>query len=158
MTKTSCLIIILLVLSAGCDVVDEGGIPKFYFEFWMSDAYGNIRTEYETGEEVFFHWKLTNISGSTQYWMQADDLPYVEFIVYDLNSEIIGSTLESDIWTSPRNGELPNGATLTYETYWLRNDQNSAFSAGSYRVEAHPLLSFENLKDLEVYKIDFTVR
>ena len=129
--------------------------------FFVSDSAGNQKSVFAKGENIYFHFKITNNrSEDLKYTKSHGGPPIVSFLLYK-NNQLVGTT--DDGYCFPAivvGGKIKSGKALNYVTSWYGNPSHkSLLEAGSYSFEVKPYIRFDDFDLNEKLKIaHFSIR
>lgn len=126
-------------------------------DFFLSDSTGLVKNQFRVGEEVFFHFTLTNATARPQDYYLPDTGPEVEFQVLKGDS-VVGSSLDGLAFaTVIVEGKLESGESLHQTERWFARPLHDLLPAGQYVTAARPRLHFSDLPSPVVEFIEFRV-
>ncbi len=157
------LLLIGLLFVSGCKkilapLVEQNEVKVAFF---VSDSVGNQKSVFAKGENIYFHFKITNNrSKDLKYTKSHGGPPIVNFLLYK-NNQLVGTT--DDGYCFPAivvGGKIKPGKSLNYVTSWYGNPSHkSLLEAGNYSFEVEPYIRFDDFDLNEKLKIiHFSIR
>lgn len=143
------LLMLPMVFMTGCDLFDDTNPgAEFDVEFWLTGPAGSSTTEFNHGDDIMFHWRFTNTSGTEIVWNQPGTFPYVNFYLYvdDPAGEVfIGKTWPAGDYPPSREMKLPAGDALYFEIKWSADSAHEPLPIGQYKVVAISMINLPYL-------------
>lgn len=133
-----------------CQEVAEFSDNTVYF--YLSDSLGDIKTNFQVNQDVFFNFGIINNQDTVLYYTKGHGAPpIVRFVVFK-DDTVFGSSDEGYSYIAiVVGGQIPPHDTLKYSESWYSNPyhQNN-LEVGSYYTIVDPYIWFDDFDILSL--------
>lgn len=148
----------ILINFWGCEnIISSSSANGLITEFSLQNPAGQITNVFKAGEDIRFHYSITNETGSAQEFMKPHPGPFVVFEVF-FEDILIGAS--DDGFSYPAvvvRDTLNESGALQYEYDWLSVQLHGNLPPGKYVARARPILEFDDVSTPGSEEIAFTV-
>jgi len=153
----SALVISAAVLAASCQSMVEPTPGDLSTAFYLKNRSGEKTATFMQGEDIIFHYAITNLQPKHAPFTLPDTGPFASFEVYH-DTLLIGTSDDGLGYAAVVVSDtLPADSTIAYEYRWLSTPQHGSLPVGLYTVLATPRLHFNIQVSPSPDSLTFTV-